>query len=73
MKEYMPLAVVVNEDGSAGELRGPGRTAKMYDAFRTMKEWAEVYGDRLTDRRIEVWDRGRVQYTIRITETKRKR
>lgn len=70
MKEYLPLATVVNEDGSVVELRGE-RTGKMYDAFRMMKEWADAYGERLSDRRIEVWERGRVQYTIRITETKK--
>lgn len=65
MKEYLPLATVVNEDGSTVELRGE-RTGHMYYAFRAVNGWREAYGEMVTDRRIEVYNGKRKLYTMNL-------
>ena len=66
MKQYMARATKVNENGNIEVLLGD-KSKKMYDAYRTLKEWGEALGERLKDRDIEVYGNVRKLYTIHVT------
>ena len=66
MKKYMARATKVNENGNDEVLLGD-KSEKMYDAYRTLKEWGEALGERLKDREIEVYGKVKKLYTIHVT------
>ena len=66
VKRYIPRAKVMNADGSVTELVGSEALSTQYAAYRVMKEWREIYGDRLRAREIEVRGAKRKLYTIHI-------
>ena len=65
-RRYIPRAKVMNADGSVTELGVPEALPTQYAAYRVMKEWKEVYGDKLREREIEVRGLKRRIYMIRI-------
>ena len=71
-KRYLPRAIAMNADGSEMELRTVERYDNLYYAYRQMKEWKEIYGGRIRDRRIEVYGEKRKLYDIHLTEGKKR-